>query len=244
MTRGVLLENLTWLEAESVLTKDVVVVLPIGAAAKEHGPHLLLKNDLLIANYMRDRVIEVCDVVVAPTLGYHHYPAFSEYPGSTSLRQDTARDVVVDVCRSLAAFGPRRFYLLNTGVSTVRALAPSVDLLAADGIVARYTDLARFDEVEKAVGSQEGGSHADEIETSMMLHMAPESVDMTKAEHDYDPRDLPGLSRDPNTLKTYSPTGIYGDATLATAEKGRVVVEAWVEALIEEIGSLGAAGLP
>ncbi len=244
MRRGVLLEDLTWVEAERVLDTDTVVVLPIGAAAKEHGPHLLLKNDLLIANYMRDRVLEVCDVVVAPTLGYHHYPAFSEYPGSTSLRQDTARDVVVDICRSLAAFGPRRFYILNTGVSTVRALAPAVDLLAAAGIVARYTDLASFDEVEKVVGSQEGGSHADEIETSMMLYMAPESVDMTKAELDYDPRDLPGLSRNPGTSRTYSPTGIYGNATLATVDKGRIVVETWVKTLIEEIESLRAVSLP
>src|SRR5262245_38883930 len=47
--RGVMLEDLTWLEAEKVLTPEAVVVLPIGAAAKEHGPHLKLKNDLLLA---------------------------------------------------------------------------------------------------------------------------------------------------------------------------------------------------
>ena len=43
--KGVLLEDLTWLEAEKVLTGETVVVIPLGAAAKEHGPHLRLKND-------------------------------------------------------------------------------------------------------------------------------------------------------------------------------------------------------
>ena len=83
--RGVLLWDLTWVEAEAVLTPDAVVVLPLGAASKEHGPHLLLKNDWLLAEYYKERVLAAADVVIAPTLGYHHYPAFVEYPGSTSL---------------------------------------------------------------------------------------------------------------------------------------------------------------
>src|SRR5262249_54806522 len=73
--RGVLLEDLTWVEAEKVLTRETVVVIPIGAAAKEHGPHLLLKNDWILAEHLKRRVLERCDVVVAPTLAYHFYPA-------------------------------------------------------------------------------------------------------------------------------------------------------------------------
>src|SRR5262249_11103735 len=49
--RGVLLEDLTWLQAEKVLKPDTIVVIPIGAASKEHGPHLKLKNDWLMAEY-------------------------------------------------------------------------------------------------------------------------------------------------------------------------------------------------
>src|SRR5438045_1129454 len=117
--RGVLLEDLTWVEAEKTLRPETIVVIPLGAAAKEHGPHLKLKNDLLLADYFKRRLAERADVVVAPTIAYHYYPAFLEYPGSTSLRFETARDLVVDVVKSLARFGPRRFYVLNTGVSTV-----------------------------------------------------------------------------------------------------------------------------
>jgi creatinine amidohydrolase len=83
---GVLLEDLTWQEAERVLTPDAVVVIPIGAQAKEHGPHLKLRNDWTIAEYLKGRIVERSKVVVAPTVNYHFYPAFVEYPGSTSLR--------------------------------------------------------------------------------------------------------------------------------------------------------------
>src|SRR5262249_12950965 len=108
--RGVLLERLTWMEAEKVLTRDAVVVIALGAQAKEHGPHLVLANDFLMAEYFKHRVLQEAPVVVAPTLNYGYYPAFTGYPGSTSLRLETARDVVVDVVRGLAKHGPRRFY--------------------------------------------------------------------------------------------------------------------------------------
>jgi creatinine amidohydrolase len=123
--RGVLLEDLTWLEAEKALRPETVVVIPLGASSKEHGPHLKLKNDWLLAEYFKKRVLAAADVVVAPTIGHHYYPAFVEYPGSISLRLETARDLVIDTVRSLARFGPRRFYVLNTGVSTGKARASS-----------------------------------------------------------------------------------------------------------------------
>jgi len=102
-TKGVLLEDLTWVEAEKILNSDTVVVIPLGAAAKEHGPHLKLKNDWLIAEYLKKQVLAQSNVVVAPTINYHFYPAFVEYPGSTTLRLETARDLIVDICKSFAA---------------------------------------------------------------------------------------------------------------------------------------------
>jgi len=242
---GVLLEELTWVEAERVLTPDAVVVLPIGAASKEHGPHLKLKNDWILAEYLKNRVRDRASVVIAPTLAYHFYPAFAEYPGSISLRQETARDLVVDVCWSLARFGPRRFYALNTGVSTVRALAPAAEILQREGVLLRYTDLLKvLAPVEKQVARQEGGTHADEIETSMILYMSPSDVDMAKAVNDYHPGSG-GLTRDPAKAgMTYSPTGVFGDATLATAEKGRRVTEFLIDAMLREIEQLRRSPLP
>src|SRR4030095_5467406 len=170
-TRGVLLENHTWLEAEKLLTPATVVVFPLGAEAKEHGPHLKLNNDWLMAEYLKKRVLAVSNVVIAPTINYSFYPAFLEYPGSTSLGLDTARAMVVDIVRSLAHFGPRRFYIINTGISTLRPLAQAADELGKEGILLRYLDFTKEDPVEKKV-RQSGGTHADEIETSMMLYIA------------------------------------------------------------------------
>ena len=241
---GVLLEDLTWFEAEQRLGPDTVVVIPIGAAAKEHGPHLRLKNDLVLADYFKRRVIEAVSVVVAPTVAYHHYPAFVEYPGSVSLRFDTARDLMIDICQSLSAYGPRRFYALNTGISTMRPLAAAAALLENKGILLTYTDLRRvLGPVERQIAEQEGGGHADEIETSMMLVIAPETVDMSKAVKDYDPRGI-GLTRKPGGPGTFSPTGLWGDPTLATREKGEIAVSAVVTALLEDIELLRTSTPP
>ncbi len=236
--KGLLLEDLTWMEAEKALTKETIVVFPIGAAAKEHGPHLKLKNDWILAEYLKKRVLERANVVVAPTIPYHFYPAFVEYPGSTTLRLETARDMFVDLCRGLARFGPRKFYALNTGVSTVRALKPASDSLEREGITLRYTDLLKvLGPVEKKVARQDGGTHADEIETSMILYIDSTKVDMSKAVKDYHPG-KGRLTRDPKADGTFSPTGIWGDPTLATREKGRIIVEALVESLLKEIEDL------
>jgi creatinine amidohydrolase len=238
--QGILLENLTWLEAEKVLTPETIVVIPLGAASKEHGPHLLLKNDLILAEYFRDRVLQASNVVIAPVINYHFYPSFVEYPGSTSLKLSTARDLVVDICSGLARFGPKKFYVLNTGVSTVRALQPAADSLKKQGITMHFTDLIKsLGPIESKIKQQEGGTHADEMETSMILYMKPDAVDMTKAVKDYRPSTGRGLTRDPNNKNaTYSPTGVWGDATLATYEKGKFITEGLVEIIVADIERL------
>jgi len=94
--------------------------------------------------------------------------------------------------------------------------------------------------VEKTIRKEPGGTHADEIETSMMLYIAPESVDMKKAVKDYHGDQPGGLTRDPHGEGTYSPTGVWGDATLATREKGKIVTEALVKAVLADIEALRA----
>jgi len=206
--KGVLLEDLTWIEAEQGLTPNTVIVIPLGAAAKEHGPHLPLKNDLILAEYLKQRVLEISSVVVAPTLPYSFYPAFLEYPGSVSLRLETARDTLIDICRSLSRYGPRRFYVLNTGISTIQALQLAAETLATEGSLLHYTDFRTvLGPIESRIAEQEGGTHADEIETSIMLAIAPEVVDMDKAVKDYHPG-RGGLTRNAQEQGVYSPSGV------------------------------------
>ncbi|MEZ4451376.1 MAG: creatininase family protein, partial [Nannocystaceae bacterium] len=243
--RGVRLGDLTWPEAEARLGPDAVVVIPLGAASKEHGPHLRLRNDEILAEYFAARVLAAADVVLAPTIGYHYYPAFTEYPGSITLRFETARDLVVDVCRSLAAYGPRRFYVLNTGISTLRPLRAAAEVLAAEGILLRFTDLvAALGPVEAELREQEGGTHADELETSMILAIDPAAVDMSKAVKDYHPKGEGGLTRDPDGRGTYSPTGTWGDPTLATRAKGERLCAAMVSAVLSDLDELRGATPP
>jgi creatinine amidohydrolase len=244
--KGIRLANLTWPEATAVLRPETVVVIPLGAGSKEHGPHLKLNNDAILADYLTRRVLDASDVVVAPALPYHFYPAFVEYPGSTSLALETARALTTDVALGLARFGPRRFYVLNTGISTSRAIDPAARSLAAQGILLGYTDLGpRLDRASAGVRQQQGGTHADEVETSMMLFIDPDAVNMRLAVKEYAPSPGPlRLTRTPGGPGTFSASGIWGDPTLATKEKGRVIVEALVAGILDDIEAIRGAPLP
>ncbi|MEM7292546.1 MAG: creatininase family protein [Pseudomonadota bacterium] len=236
-TTGVFLETLTWREAEAWLTPERSVVIPLGAAAKEHGLHLPLDNDARIANWLAKRVCEQIEVVVAPLINAHFYPAFVEYPGSISLRESTATELLVDICRSLAAYGPRRFYVLNTGVSTVGPLQAAADVVRQDDCILRYSALDRvYAQLPDGMFQQSFGSHADERETSLMLHIAPETVDMSQAVAD----GVDGTGRLSRVRGegTWSASGVYGDATLATAAKGERLAELMVSTVCQEIENL------
>src|SRR5262249_6048253 len=154
--------------------------------------------------------------------------AFLEYPGSVSLSFETQRDVVVQICRSVARYGPRRFYVLNTGVSTARPLQAAAEALAAEGLLLRYTDITKVARAaEEAVRQEKAATHADEIETSLMLFLAPASVRMERAVADgLVARDGP-LTRDVTSATGHvSPSGVFGDPTLADWRKGQTLVEA------------------
>jgi creatinine amidohydrolase len=223
MRQGVKLETLSWIDAERFFAADPLVVIPLGAAAKEHGLHLPLNNDAIIANWLAEEVRQRLPVVVAPLINASFYPAFVDYPGSISLRLETARDVIVDTCNSLAGFGLNRFYVLNTGLSTLRPLA-QVSALLDDGLVFDYLDLdAALQDLPAGLLEQQYGSHADEHETSLMLHIAPEVVDMSKAVDD-------GVEGEGRLTRErgqglWSGSGVYGQATLASADKGRIIAQ-------------------
>jgi creatinine amidohydrolase len=230
--KGRYLESLNWKEAETALRECKVAVVPIGARTKEHGLHLPLNNDWIMAEYLTQRLLDLAEVVALPTVQYGFYPAFVEYPGSVNIAQDTFRDTIMDICRSISRHGPKKIYVLNTGISTNRALEPARQLLAKEGIQMEYTLLSTATEsAEKQVRTEPAGTHADEIETSMMLYIAPEVVRMKLATRDvHEDKGPGGLTRDANaTTGVYSPTGAWGDPTRATRQKGRVVVEALVE---------------
>lgn len=236
---AIFLENLTWLEAEEVLREDSMIVIPLGAALKEHGKHLPLNNDKLLVDGLVDNLGKRLNIVVMPTIGTSFYPAFVEYPGSISLSLETSAALIGETCTGLARFGCKKIYVLNTGVSTTRVLSKVSEFLKENHPTLRfsYTDFKRaLDVAAQGISQQSGGGHADEIETSIMLFLAPNVVHMEKAEKDFHGNAPGPLHRDEQKARdanaVYSPTGAWGDPTLATKDKGETIVNRlldWIE---------------
>jgi creatinine amidohydrolase len=244
--RGIELATLTWQQAQAVLTPDTVAVIPLGAATKEHGPHLPLNTDWLQVQYLAQQVLAQAEVLLLPTISYSYYPAFVDYPGSVSLGVAAARDTVLGICQSLARHGVRRFYVINYGISTNGPLRAAAQTLAGQGALLHFTDLTQGGPVKQALQTAQGvGSHADLVETSVMLFVAPEVVNMALAVPDQHVEKSPGgLTRDPNGPGVYSPSGIYGNPVGATAEHGKALVQELLESLLRDIDNLRTAPLP
>jgi creatinine amidohydrolase len=242
--KGRYLGKLTWVEAE-VLLPSWPLLLPIGAGCKEHGHHLPLENDFLLAEGLTRRVLERVQALALPVLNYGYYPAFLEYPGSVSLPAQVMTDTVVAICESLYGQGGRRFYALNTGVSTVRPLSVARQRLREMGIDFDFCELGQaIGVVEERLREQPGGTHADEMETSMMLELCPEIVRLEKAQPDYHGDIRGGLTRRSDGPGVYSPTGAWGDPTLATLAKGKELVQAWVDYVVSQVERLPSRSSP
>ncbi len=246
--QGILLEQKSWKEAERLLTENALIVIPLGSACKEHGFHLQLNNDFILVEYLKNEVLKNADVIVLPTVNYSYYPAFIEYPGSVSLSEECTLQMFCDISRSISKFGPKRFYVLNTGISTIQPLQKAAEILVAESILFAYTNLEKALSARELSGieEQEGGSHADEIETSIMLHIAPESVNMDLAACDFDKNARGRLTRDREqaNVLSYSESGVWGNAKLANQAKGQKVVKCLVEQILLDIAKLKASSLP
>ena len=238
---AVFLENLTWTEAEKCFQSDAIFVIPLGAALKEHGLHLPLNNDKLIAVRLTEEIGKRLDIIVLPVCETSYYPAFTEYPGSISFSFETSCALIGETCAGLASFGCRKIYVLNTGFSTLKVLAKVQESLSAEHpqLKFAYTDFQKaLETASHGLCEQEGGGHADEVETSVMLALAPQIVSMENARADFHGDQSGPLTRskeranEPNSNLVFSPSGAWGDPTLATKAKGEAIVEAlldWIE---------------
>ncbi len=247
-TPGEWMERLSWPEVEAWLARDPVVLVPIGAAAKEHGHHLPLMTDYLTARELASRTAAVLPVLIAPVISFGYYPAFVRYPGSQHLSAATFMALVKEVLAKLIADGARRVVIVNTGVSTegpVEIVAR--DLLAQTGVRVASAHIRNLGKSGGPVLAQRFGGHGDEAETSTVLAIAPELVRMDQAVEDYgnlaeQPRTAfvqPTIfDGDPGAGLDYSASGVRGDSTLASREKGEALLEAMVADLVDGIRKL------
>ena len=205
--KGVWLEDLTWPEAKARFAASPVVVVPIGAAAKAHGPHLPLKTDAITARALAQALVERLPVIAAPVLGFGFYPAFTSFAGSQHLSVETFKTLVRDLIGNFTAHGVRRIALLNTGVSTEK---PLDEVAAAAGGDVLVLHMRLMGQAAEALIENKSGGHADERETSVVLALEPRSVRLDKLE-------LEG---------PFEVTGATGDPRRATAFKGERLLAA------------------
>lgn len=236
------LEHLTWNEAETAFQKMPIVLVPIGAILKEHGPHLPLNTDYLLARELARRIAEQVDVIVCPPIPFGYYPAFVEFPGSVHLAADTFRETVEQIISSLAKNGAQKFLILNTGVSTTAPLTLAANNLISKNIPVALANIMDIGHAADDVIENKIGSHANEHETSMLLAIDESVVHMERAVVEIQPwmlkksapvRKPAPLTRAPGALGDYCPSGVIGDPTRATRAKGEMILRAMTDDVVQ-----------
>ena len=243
---GAWLADLTWPDAEQRFRDAPVVIVPFGAGAKEHGPHLPLGTDRIVLDWLLQVAVDSLPVLVAPSILHGWFPAFREFPGTDIHDADLFQRYALEVGQALVRHGAQRVVFLNTGISRSTGLPLGIAARELHSATRVPTLLVSWDDLETeetaAIAEQRAGSHADEIETSIILALRPDLVHMERAVTDYHGAEAPGMpgyrpgdfSRTPGD-PDFSETGVFGDPRLASVDKGRralaIMSRQWLKAL-------------
>ncbi|MCC6344889.1 MAG: creatininase family protein [Bryobacterales bacterium] len=237
-----LYQHHTWVELKEAARSGPVVVLPIGSV-EDHGPHLPLDVD----NFL---IWEICleaakrasgDILLMPIIPYGFETHHMDFPGTIDIHMEHLLHFVLDVTKSVAHHGFRRILIADGHGSNmpILELAARRTILETEALCAPFLwpSLA-LTEIRKVRESGRGGmSHACELETSVYLHLDARRVQMDKArkeqgvpQSEFIWQDLtdPGPIKMMDYWTRFSKSGINGDPTLATAEKGKIIFEAVV----------------
>jgi creatinine amidohydrolase len=241
------LEEMTWPEVQEALAAGHDTIVVAFGATEQHGPHLPLGTDALLGDHLARRVAERLGAIVAPTVRIGCSSHHLAFPGTLSVRDSTFHAIVADLVESFARGGFARIVLLPTHGGNFIPLAAAVARLEEreDTRVVALTDIevlmqiALLGHERLGVPMTEGGLHAGEWETSMLLAVRPELVRMDRAE--------PGYTGEPEAalsglfeagVESISPNGILGDPSRAQPAHGDaywdMAVELAVAAVEEE----------
>jgi len=232
-------------ELEEASKAKAIVIVATGSI-EQHGPHLPVDTDINTVYEIAVRTATSIDefpVLVAPPVWFGsstHHMAFS---GTISLEQDTFVRLIRDICVSIHAHGFEKILLLNGHGGNGALLTALTIQLGYQKIFVACTGWSGLvaGELRKVGESEIGGiCHAGESETSVQLYLRPELVDMSgtvkavktppTSFQSYDGR-VPGRVWYPIHLRESSASGVAGDPTVASADKGRHLVEAAVREL-------------
>ncbi len=216
--------------------KPALAVLPVGAF-EQHGPHLPLATDSLIAGALAGGLAERLGALLLPALPVSCSQEHAGFPGTVWLAAGTLAAIIGDIRASLAHSGVERLAIVNAhGGNLVLAHLAREANLAGPRIwlgPGRHIQEAAF----AAAGietSVHDDMHAGEYETSVLLHCHPNLVRMEKATDELAERPLLAVKG----LAAYSRSGTIGRPTRATAEKGRAALEAMVAVMAAEVREL------
>lgn len=232
----------TWEEAKAYLMRVPAAILPLGAT-EQHGPHLPQNTDTVLAREICRRVAERTAGYLLPPLPITYSWVWRNFPGSPWIGTDTFVRVVKDVVRSLERGGVRAMLILTGHGANQAPLKYAVRELADESRVAILHG-APFGLGEVAQDAESPlwhGTyylHAEEVETSLMLVVRPDLVRMDRAVADYPP--LPAdFGHTAEAQGEVARTGVFGDATRATPEKGA----RWLAQIVETTAGVWRAFL-
>ncbi|MFG2730386.1 mycofactocin biosynthesis peptidyl-dipeptidase MftE [Streptomyces canus] len=214
------------------VTSNALVLVPVGSI-EQHGPHLPLDTDSVIARAVAERAADALPSgpsgppLVAPTMVYGASGEHAGFPGTVSIGHEALSSVIVEMVRSLSLWAGRVVFVNGHG-GNIRTLDAAVGRLRAEGHDVAWT----------GCGVPGGDAHAGRTETSVMLHLAPRDVRLDAAVTG-DIRPLSVLMPDlvARGVRAVSPSGVLGDPTGASAEEGREVVESMVSATVRRIAA-------
>jgi creatinine amidohydrolase len=231
-------------ELSGALTKDSIIVLPLGAI-EQHGPHLPLNTDFVVADAAAQAAVQAVgaevDAWLLPTLPFTKSNEHAWSPGTMWLSANTLMSVLDDIGRSIASTSARRVLFINGhGGNSALVQVMNRELRLKYGL---QTFLAHphmpADQGGASAASELGmGIHGGMDETSVMLHLKPELVDMSLAV-----RRVPEALADNEHVRfggkvafgwlsnDFYPDGHIGDPTGATAEIGKRMFDSAVDSL-------------
>ncbi|WP_046731308.1 mycofactocin biosynthesis peptidyl-dipeptidase MftE [Streptomyces humi] len=208
-----------------------LVLVPVGST-EQHGPHLPLDTDTVVARAVACRAAATLGplsphgpALVAPAVAYGASGEHAGFPGTVSIGHEALRAVVVELTRSLSLWAGRIVFVNGHGGNTA-TLDGALALLRAEG----------HDAVWTACEAPDGDAHAGRTETSLLLHLEPERVRLDAAVTG-DTRPLSVLLPEliARGVRAVSASGVLGDPAGATAGEGRRTMAAMVSTTVRRI---------
>jgi creatinine amidohydrolase len=219
-----------------------IAVLPFGAL-EQHGPHLPLATDTLTADAVAIRTADALDALLLPSVGYGATWNMSGYPGTVTLRPETVEALAVDIGRGCGSAGARLLVIVNGDWGNREPLARAAATLEEAALPTLVLNHPGLDDAAERVRDSRpaapGLLHAEEIETSLVLAIAPDLVQGTAAA--VYPDFPPGFGTVPMRMHAFSPTGVFGDPGPATAAKGTELLDAVAAESVRVVAAFLAA---